>query len=128
MKVKIARAYEENRGVYGARKMWQQMRQSGPEGGALHGEAADVELGLQGVVRGKKRFTTISGGRQPRAADLVKREFHAASPDRLWLADFTYVASWSGTVNVSFVIDAFQPEDRGLEGVDEHADGVGAGH
>lgn len=63
--------------------------------------------GLQGVVRGRKRRTTIPGDQGQRPADLVDRDFTAAQPNRLRVADFTYVMTWSGVVYVAFVIDAF---------------------
>lgn len=64
-------------------------------------------MGLAGVVRGKTVPTTISDKDGIRAADLVKRQFTAGAPNRLWVADFTYVASWAGTVYAAFTIDAF---------------------
>jgi len=63
--------------------------------------------GLQGVVRGKTRRTTIPGEQAARPADLVDRDFTAVAPNRLWVADFTYVMTWSGVVYVGFVIDVF---------------------
>ena len=63
--------------------------------------------GLRGVVRGKKVFTTIPDEAAPRPDDLVQRDFTAPAPNRLWVADLTYVATWSGFVYVSFVFDAF---------------------
>ena len=65
------------------------------------------EHGLEGVVRGKRRRTTIADERAERPVDLVERDFTAAAPNQLWVADFTYVATWSGVVYVAFVIDAF---------------------
>ena len=65
------------------------------------------KMGLQGIVRGKKRITTVSDPAQERAPDLVKRTFSASRPNQLWVADFTYVATWSGFVYVAFVIDVF---------------------
>ncbi|TDT92496.1 hypothetical protein DFO45_3253 [Azorhizobium sp. AG788] len=52
------------------------------------------ELGLQGVIRGKPVRTTISDMAPPFPLDHVKRQFHARAPDRLWLSDFTHVATW----------------------------------
>jgi putative transposase len=60
------------------------------------------QLGLQGVRRGKKIRTTIAGRDGHRAGDLLNRDFTAPAPTRRWVADFTYVAAWSGTVYVAF--------------------------
>jgi putative transposase len=66
------------------------------------------DLGLQGVVRGKSRRTTVPGDDPAaRPADLVDRQFTASAPNRLWVADLTYVRTWSGFVYVSFVTDVF---------------------
>jgi len=65
------------------------------------------ELGLEGVKRGRKKRTTISDEETPRPQDLVNRNFAASRPNRLWLADLTYVATWRGFVYVAFVIDAY---------------------
>jgi hypothetical protein len=64
-------------------------------------------LGLTGAVRGKAVRTTVSDPDDERASDLVKRQFTAGAPNRLWVADFTYVATWSGAVYVAFAIDVF---------------------
>jgi putative transposase len=63
-------------------------------------------LGLVGVLRGKTVRTTVQD-LGVRAADLAKRQFTAGAPNRLWVADFTHVATWAGTVYVAFAIDAF---------------------
>jgi putative transposase len=65
------------------------------------------ELGLAGARRGKKVRTTRTDTAVARAADLVGRQFTPAGPDRLWVADFTYVPTWAGMVYVAFVIDAY---------------------
>jgi transposase InsO family protein len=64
-------------------------------------------LGLQGARRGAKRRTTISDASQQRPLDLVNRQFIATRPNQLWVADITFVATWSGFVYVAFVIDVF---------------------
>jgi len=66
-----------------------------------------VSLGIAGVVRGKAKRTTIGDQQAPRPADLVERQFIAPAPNRLWVADLTYVRTWSGFVYAAFVIDAF---------------------
>jgi putative transposase len=65
------------------------------------------ELGLSGVRRGKKKRTTIADPHAARASDLVGRKFDPKAPNVLWVADFTYVSTWSGWVYVAFVIDAY---------------------
>ena len=65
------------------------------------------DLGLEGVRRGKPRRTTTPDAAAARPADLVERDFSAARPNQLWVADLTYVATWAGFVYVAFVIDAF---------------------
>jgi len=63
--------------------------------------------GIQGVTRGTKCWTTVSDDTLARPADLVKRESTATRPNQLWVADITFVATWSGFVYVAFVIDVF---------------------
>jgi putative transposase len=63
-------------------------------------------MGLRGAIRGKPLRTTISDKAALCPLDRVNRQFRASAPDRLWLADFTYVATWAGFVYVAFVIDA----------------------
>lgn len=65
------------------------------------------QMGLHGAIRGRTVRTTISNNAVPCPLDHVKRQFHAPAPNRLWLSDFTYVATWSGFVYVAFVIDAY---------------------
>ena len=64
-------------------------------------------LSLSGVVRGKPRRTTLPDEHAPRPADLVERDFPATTPDRLWVADLTYVRTSSGFVYVAFIIDDY---------------------
>jgi putative transposase len=64
-------------------------------------------LGIRGVVRGKKVITTQPDTSQPCPDDKVNRVFKADRPNKLWVSDFTYVPTWSGTVYVAFVIDVF---------------------
>ena len=63
--------------------------------------------GLRGATRAKKHVTTRSDPKAVRAPDLVSRDFHAAGPDELWVADFTYCSTWSGIVYVAFIVDVF---------------------
>ena len=65
------------------------------------------DMGLQGVVRGRKFKTTVPDESTLRPPDLVDRNFSATRPNQLWVADLTYVATWKGFVDVAFVIDVF---------------------
>jgi len=103
----IKRVWEVNYSVYGVRKVWHQLKREGYEVARCTVERLMHQMGLQGVVRGKKKRTTIASDKDIRPLDLVRREFHADRPNQLWVADFTYVATWAGFVFVAFVIDVF---------------------
>jgi putative transposase len=103
----IRRVHEENFGVYGVRKMWWQLRREGVDVARCTVERLMHKDGLKGAIRGKKRRTTIPDGQVDRARDLVDRDFSASAPNRLWVSDFTHVATWSGVSYVAFAIDAF---------------------
>jgi putative transposase len=107
LKVEIARVHRDNFGVYGIEKVWRQLKREGIQVGRDRVARLMDDLELSGVVRGKKKRTTIPDELSPRPADLVERNFTAAAPNRLWVADLTYVSTWSGFVYVAFVIDVF---------------------
>jgi putative transposase len=107
LKAEIARVHRDNFGVYGARKVWRQLHREGIGVARCTVERLMGELGLEGVRRGKLHKTTTPAPSAAPPADLVERDFSAARPDQLWVADLTYVATWSGFVYVAFVIDAF---------------------
>jgi putative transposase len=93
--------------VYGARKVWRQLHREGITVARCTVERLMGELHLEGVRRGKTRRTTTPDAATVRPADLVERDFSASRPNQLWVADLTYVATWSGFVYVAFVVDAF---------------------
>ena len=107
LKPHIQRAWDENYQAYGARKVWLQLTRERIIVARCTIERLMREMGLRGVVRGKRQITTISDPKQDRAPDLVKRIFEATRPNQLWVADFTYVATWSGFVYVAFVVDVY---------------------
>jgi putative transposase len=107
LKVHIRRVFDENYGVYGARKVWRQLAREGIGVGRCRVERLMRELGLAGVVRGATRRTTKADPAADRAPDLVERTFVASRPNQLWVVDFTYVASWAGFVYVAFVLDVY---------------------
>ena len=107
LKTAIARVHAENFGVYGARKVWLQLNREGTEVARCTVARLMRDLGLRGARRGKRVRTTIADPAAVRPADLVKRHFSPPAPDRLWVADYTYVPTWTGMVYVAFVIDAY---------------------
>jgi putative transposase len=108
LKVEIRRVFVENFGVYGAPKVWAQLNREGIGVARCTVERLMGDLGIRGAVRGKPRRTTIPvDDPAARPKDLVDRHFTVSAPNRLWVADLTYVRTWSGFVYVSFVTDAF---------------------
>jgi len=103
----IDRIWHENRDVYGARKVWKQLRREDFEVARCTVERLMRKLELQGVVRGRRPRTTIPDDAAARPADLVERDFTATRPNQLWVADLTYITTWSGFVYAAFVIDVF---------------------
>jgi len=99
--------WKANFEVYGARKVWRQLRRDGISVARCTVERLMAELGLRGVVRGKPKRTTIADPQAERPADLVNRQFAALAPNRLWVADLTYVATWAGFCYAAFIIDAY---------------------
>ncbi len=103
----IQRVWEENFHVYGARKVWRQLNREDIAVARCTVERLMRDLGLQGVVRGRTCRTTLSDDSADRPADLVDRQFVATRPNRLCVADISYVATWAGFVYVAFVIDVY---------------------
>ncbi len=103
----VRRVWEENRMVYGAHKVWCQLNRENIPVARCTVERLMGKMGLQGAVRGKKVWTTVADESADRPTDLVERDFTADRPNRLWIADITYVATWSGFVYVAFVFDVF---------------------
>jgi transposase InsO family protein len=108
LREEIERVWKENFGVYGARKVWRQLRREGIGVARCTVERLMCQMGLQGAIRGKKyKTTTTSDEAAPRPLDLVQRNFQAERPNQLWVADLTYVATWMGFVYVAFITDVF---------------------
>jgi putative transposase len=107
LKAEIQRIWKENFEVYGARKLWRQLQREGSRVARCTVERLMGELGLQGVVRGKPKRTTVGDPQAERPTDLVCRDFTAQRPNQLWVADLTYVRTWSGFCHAAFIIDAF---------------------
>ena len=103
----VQRVYDQNLRVYGADKVWPQLKREGVTVARCTVERLMRCLGLQGVRRGKKVRTTIPDAKAACPLDRVNRHFKAQRPNQLWVADFTYVSTWQGFVYVAFVIDVF---------------------
>jgi putative transposase len=104
----IRRIWDEHHRVYGPRKVWKQMGREGLHEARCRVRRLMREMGLAGAVRGRAWTTTTESppnAEQP--TDLVDRHFTATRPNQLWVADFSYVATWRGFVYVAFVIDVF---------------------
>ena len=94
---------------YGIRKVWHKLKQDGmPKLGRCTVERLMKQLGIQGVWRGKGKITTKQRPGQQSPDDLVKRNFTADEPNKLWVADFTYIKTKTGWVYTAFVIDVFK--------------------
>ena len=113
----ISETHKENYEAYGYRRMWKALLRAGETASALPGAAADArardpgrEAAREAVADHEPRPGTLPGAR-----DLVKRDFTASAPDRLWVGDFTYLRCWEGVVYFSFVIDVFSREIVGWQ-------------
>jgi putative transposase len=108
LRAAIQRVWDDNEQVYGPRKVWKQLRRDGQPVARCTVERLMRAMGLRGVTRGRAWVvTTRAAAAGDRLADLVDRRFTATRPNQLWVADFTYVATWRGFVYVAFVIDVF---------------------
>ena len=125
LREQIERVWKENQSVYGARKVWLQLKREGFEVARCTVARLMRQMGLRGAVRGRAwKTTTIVDEDAQRPADLVQRDFTATRPNQLWVADITYVATWVGFVYVAFVTDA---QDCGLACVEVAAERPGTG-
>jgi putative transposase len=103
----IRRVYDENYGVYGARKVWKQLLRENIACARCTVERLMRLEGLVGVRRGRSFKTTRSDPNAEMPLDLVNRRFKADRPNALWIADITYVRTWAGRVYTAFVIDVY---------------------
>jgi putative transposase len=107
LREEIQRVWNGHHQVYGARKVWRQLRREGHRVARCTVQRVMRAMGLKGAVRGRAWVTTTSSVAAQHPRDLVARVFTATRPNQLWVSDFTYVATWRGFVYVAFVIDVF---------------------
>ena len=117
LKAAITRVHEDNFGVYGIEKVWRQLNREGIRVGRDRVARLMRELGLEGVVRGKRKRTTVPGDLDERPADLVDRDFGAPAPNRLWVADLSYISYLVGVRLCRLHHRRVQPLHRGLAGL-----------
>jgi putative transposase len=94
-------------GLYGRRKMTHYLRRCGHDVAFCTVDRLMRDLGMNGIRRGKRMRTTVPARDAMRATDLLNRQFTATAPNRVWVADFTYLRSWAGFVYVAFILDCF---------------------
>lgn len=101
--------YERSRGIYGAPRVHAELRLGeGIRCGRKRVARLMRKAGLRGCPRGRRVLTTTQRvQRTPFAPDLVERNFTPEAPDRLWVADITYLGSWEGWMYLAFVLDAY---------------------
>ena len=107
LKPEIKRVWEDSYENYGVRKVWLQLKREAIQVARCTVARLMKQLNLQGVKRSRRIKTTIQSDEDNKPVDLVKRDFSATRPNQLWVADLTYIATWSGTVYVAFIIDVF---------------------
>jgi transposase InsO family protein len=104
---KIKRIHAESRGTYGAPRIHAELVHDGDRVGIKRVERLMRQAGLEGVSRRKKRKTTRRDADARPSLDLVQRDFTADGPDKLWVADITYVPAWAGFLYLAVVLDAW---------------------
>ncbi len=103
---KIREVHERSRRTYGYPRIHAELCALGVRCGRRRVARLMREAGLRGCLRGRRRRTTRRDRNAAPAPDLVRRKFAAAAPDRLWLADITYVKTDEGFLYLAFVLDA----------------------
>lgn len=99
--------WEANYRVYGAHKLWKAARRTGHDIGRDQVARLMRAAGIAGVKRSRRVRTTRSDNTAARHPDLVCRDFTAERPNRLWVTDLTFVATWAGVAYVCFIVDAY---------------------
>jgi putative transposase len=111
LKKEILRVWEDRRKgrkLYGARKVWRQLLREGIQAARCTVERLMSELGIRGAAgRARKPRTTVSDPAAPRPADLLERDFTAPAPNKRWVADITYVETFTGFCHTAFITDLF---------------------
>jgi len=105
--VQIREVHQRSRQTYGRPRVHAELVEQGVRVGPKRVGRLMRAARLQGVSRRKGTYTTIRDANAHPAPDLVQRCFAAEAPDHLWVADITYVPTWTGFLYLAVVIDAF---------------------
>jgi len=117
--MRVWESRRKGRGLYGARKVWLQLRRDGIEVARCTVERLMREMGITGAAAGRKKpRTTVPDAAGQRPADLLERDFTAPAPNRRWVADITYVPTTCGFVYTAFVTDLFSRKIVGWQVAD----------
>ena len=119
LELDIQRVWQDNFQVYGARKVWRQLLREGIDVARCTIERLMKKLEIQGARHGRKCWTTVADDSLYRPTDKVNRQFTATRPNQLWVADITFVATWTGFVYVAF-ITVFLPDTLSAGGSAGH--------
>lgn len=123
----LLRVWQENRSLYGARKLWHAMKREKISIARCTVERLMRDIGIEGVRRGKKVKTTYGQPADACPLDKVNRQFRALMPNQLWVSDFTFVSTWREFVLCGFRHRHFCQSDCGLESINEPRHSVRAG-
>jgi putative transposase len=105
---RIREVHEQNFECYGYPQVWHELQRQGEQVGRDHMARLMRQEGIQGAKRrGRPWRTTIADLEAQKRPDLVKRDFTATAPDRLWVGDLTYLRTWEGRMYFAFLIDVF---------------------
>ena len=103
----IRKIYDHNKGRYGSPKIIQEFKDRGWKVGKNRVAKRMREMGLRSIIRGKFRVTTDSKHHFPVAPNLLERDFTADGPDKVWVSDITYLATCTGWLYLTVIIDLF---------------------
>src|SRR4029079_834227 len=103
----LVQLWKDNYRVYGAHKLWKTARRAGHDVGRDQVARLMRAAGIEGVRRLKRVRPTRPDATAARHPDLVRRQFNATAPNRLWVTDITYVPTWAGVAYVCFIVDAY---------------------
>ena len=107
LSARIVEIHHCSRQTYGAPRIHAELKEQGIRVGCKRVARLMRAAGLKGVSRRNWIITTVRDHHARPAPDLVERNFAAAAPNRLWVADITYIPTWAGFLYLAVVLDVF---------------------